>query len=255
MSIQDKLERILREMHLMVSRGQVVETDEEYVLIHKKIMQQQLTNLSEAVNEMMEFYDLTVQGRNRAELEAENQRMEILRNANHQSQDIYAASVLYSEDALGRIQRIIDAAEKSVKETLSRLSQEMEQEKRVVRSNQLELITQLEDMKDSQKYMRLIQERNREIEKEKENQKLLEEGRSGNFYKKAEKKSESEMAEEITADVTEEKQTAYEKPVIKINREYFQKLESLLDEPKDDEETDEEKKEKRQKFFSFGRKG
>ena len=73
MSIQDKLERILREMHLMVSRGQVVETDEEYVLIHKKIMQQQLTNLSEAVNEMMEFYDLTVQGRNRAELEAENQ--------------------------------------------------------------------------------------------------------------------------------------------------------------------------------------
>ena len=191
MSIQDKLERILREMHLMVSRGQVVETDEEYVLIHKKIMQQQLTNLSEAVNEMMEFYDLTVQGRNRAELEAENQRMEILRNANHQSQDIYAASVLYSEDALGRIQRIIDAAEKSVKETLSRLSQEMEQEKRVVRSNQLELITQLEDMKDSQKYMRLIQERNREIEKEKENQKLLEEGRSGNFYKKAEKKSES----------------------------------------------------------------
>ena len=188
MSIQDKLERILREMHLMVSRGQVVETDEEYVLIHKKIMQQQLTNLSEAVNEMMEFYDLTVQGRNRAELEAENQRMEILRNANHQSQDIYAASVLYSEDALGRIQRIIDAAEKSVKETLSRLSQEMEQEKRVVRSNQLELITQLEDMKDSQKYMRLIQERNREIEKEKENQKLLEEGRSGNFYKKAEKK-------------------------------------------------------------------
>ena len=173
----------------------------------------------------------------------------------HQSQDIYAASVLYSEDALGRIQRIIDAAEKSVKETLSRLSQEMEQEKRVVRSNQLELITQLEDMKDSQKYMRLIQERNREIEKEKENQKLLEEGRSGNFYKKAEKKSESEMAEEITADVTEEKQTAYEKPVIKINREYFQKLESLLDEPKDDEEEDEEKKEKRQKFFSFGRKG
>ena len=106
MSIQDKLERILREMHLMVSRGQVVETDEEYVLIHKKIMQQQLTNLSEAVNEMMEFYDLTVQGRNRAELEAENQRMEILRNANHQSQDIYAASVLYSEDALGRIQKI-----------------------------------------------------------------------------------------------------------------------------------------------------
>ena len=45
MSIKDKLERILREMHIMVSRGQISEIDEAYVLIPKKEMQQLLNGI------------------------------------------------------------------------------------------------------------------------------------------------------------------------------------------------------------------
>ena len=261
MSIQDKLERILREMHIMVSRGQISEINEEFVLIHKKEMQKQLNNLSQTVNEMMEHYELTEEGRNRAQLGAEKQRMEIIRDANHQAQDIYAASVLYSEDALGRIQNIIDEAEKSSKEILSRLNREMEEEKRIVRSNQLELITQLEDLKDSSKYMRLIEERNREIAKE--NTKREEALQKRQYRRKAESELKPEidedeiedLAEEIIKEVTKEvpeespeEKIVYEKPVIKINEQYFQKLENLSD------EVVEEQKEKHQKFFSFGRK-
>ena len=36
MSIQDKLERILRELHIMVSRAPALEADGEIVLIQKK---------------------------------------------------------------------------------------------------------------------------------------------------------------------------------------------------------------------------
>ena len=36
MNVQDKLERILREMHIMVSRGPTLENDSDFVLIHKK---------------------------------------------------------------------------------------------------------------------------------------------------------------------------------------------------------------------------
>ena len=62
----------------------------------------------------------------RKELEAENQRLKILRNANHQAQDIYAASVIYSEDALGRIQDIISQSEQETKKILKNLNREME---------------------------------------------------------------------------------------------------------------------------------
>lgn len=279
MSIQDKLERILREMHIMVSRGETSELNEEYVLIHKKEMQKLLSNMSQTVSEMMEHYELTEEGRNRAQLGAEKQRMEIIRDANHQAQDIYAASVIYSEDALGRIQDIIDEAEKSAREILSRLNREMEAEKRNVRSNQLELITQLEDLKDSSKYMRLIEERNREIAKEKlKKQEIIQKRKYRDKVEKAETESKEEaetdiqndeiydLSEEIIKETTKgftdeileespnedaEEKIVYEKPVIKVNQQYFQKLEQLSEE---DDDIEEEQKEKHQKFFSFGRK-
>lgn len=259
MSIKDKLERILREMHIMVSRGQISEIDEAYVLIPKKEMQQLLNGISQTINEMMEYYELTKEGRNRAQLGAEKQRMEIIRNANHQAQDIYAASVLYSEDALGRIQNIMNEAEKSSKEILSRFVREMEEEKRIVRSNQLELITQLEDLKDSSKYLRLIEERNREIAKEE--LKKQETIQKRKYQSKTESRTkeqlledkEEEFSDEIVKESLKEdneEKIVYEKPVIKVNEQYFKKLEQI----DDDEETEENQKDKHQKLFSFGRK-
>ncbi len=255
MSIKDKLERILREMHIIVSRGQISEIDEAYVLIPKKEMQQLLNGISQTINEMMEYYELTEEGRNRAQLGAEKQRMEIIRNANHQAQDIYAASVLYSEDALGRIQNIINEAEKSSKEILSRLNREMEEEKRIVRSNQLELITQLEDLKDSSKYMRLIEERNREIAKEE--LKKQETIQKRKYRSKTKEQTQEDTAEDFTEEMVKEspkedneEKIVYEKPVIKVNEQYFQKLEQIAD----DEEQEDNQKEKHQKLFSFGRK-
>ncbi len=234
MSIKDKLERILREMHIMVSRGQISEIDEAYVLIPKKEMQQLLNGISQTINEMMEYYELTEEGRNRAQLGAEKQRMEIIRNANHQAQDIYAASVLYSEDALGRIQNIINEAEKSSKEIL---------------------ITQLEDLKDSSKYMRLIEERNREIAKEE--LKKQETIQKRKYRSKTKEQTQEDTAEDFTEEMVKEspkedneEKIVYEKPVIKVNEQYFQKLEQIAD----DEEQEDNQKEKHQKLFSFGRK-
>lgn len=241
MNVQDKLERILREMHIMVSRGPTLEDGSDFVLIHKKDMQKLLGGISQAVSEMMEQYEITEQSRNRGELEAEKHRMEIVRNANRQAEDIYAASVMYTDDALGRIQDIIEDAEKSTKAILHTLSRSMEEEKRLIRSNQLELKTQLEDMKDTAKYIKLIEERNREIAKAKG--KKTEEEKIRGYQRKEKKESdfipitpEIKINEEyfekagltpegLPKDMAEEQEEeiTYEKPVIKINEEYFEK--------------------------------
>lgn len=264
MNVQDKLERILREMHIMVSRGPTLENDSDFVLIHKKDMQRLLGGISQAVSEMMEQYEITEQSRNRAELEAEKHRMEIIRNANRQAEDIYAASVMYTDDALGRIQDIIEEAEKSAKEILHTLNRSMEEEKRLIRTNQLELKTQLEDMKDTAKYIKLIEERNREIAKAKNKKTNDEKERryqrtedfvpitpeikiNEEYFEKAGLTPEGlpkDMEEESGAE-----ETAYEKPVIKINEEYFEKAgipyekeeeKDTEDKPEDKEETSKE---------------
>lgn len=275
MNIQDKLERILRELHIMVSRAPASDINEDYVLVPKKEMQKELGNLSQTVREMMDVYEVTEQGRNRGELEAEKLRMEIIRDANQQAEDIYAASVIYSEDALGRIQFIMDQAEMAANEVLKRMSREMEEEKRIVRSNQLELITQLEDMKDTAKYMKIIDERNRELAKAKAQKKDNKQSRkyqrkiesdpeftaikpeikiNEEYFEKAGLTPEGipkEAAEEM-AQETPEETIVYEKPVIKVNPEYFEKTKKEAGEEKKEEEKKPE--EKHQRFFPFGKK-
>ncbi len=255
MNIQDQLERILRELLITVSRAPVSQENAECVLVSKKEMQRQLGSLRDVVAVMMEQYEVTEQSRLHAELEVEKQRTEIIRSANHQAEDIYAASVIYTDDALGRIQDIIDEAEKSSKKILSRIGREMEEERRRIRSNQVELMTQLEDMNDTAKYLRLIEERNKELakakEKKQEKKQRYERGTQAEaavpavvpevkineeYFEKAGlapdglpkemtegilKEAELEIAEEIAA---AKEEVHYDKPVIKVNQEYYEKV-------------------------------
>ena len=50
MSIQDRLERIFKEMHIMLSRGPVLKEDERYVIVHKKDMIHQSKNFFQYSN-------------------------------------------------------------------------------------------------------------------------------------------------------------------------------------------------------------
>ena len=258
MNIQDQLERILRELLITVSRAPVSEANAEYVLVHKREMQRQLGSLRDVVGLMMEQYEVTEQSRLHAELEVEKQRAEIIRSANHQAEDIYAASVIYTDDALGRIQDIIDEAERSTKKILSSIGREMEQERRRIRGNQVELMTQLEDMNDTAKYKRIIEERNRELAKEKEKKQGKKSGNKQRYEREPEKETSitavspeikineeyfekagltpdglpKEMTEgilkeaelEIAEEIAPKEEVHYEKPVIKVNQEYYEKV-------------------------------
>ena len=229
MSVQDQLERILREMHIMVSKGKIAKEDENFVLVNKKEMQKRLNALSQTVSEMMDAYEVTEQSRNRGELEAEKIRAQIIRDANLQAEDIYAASVIYTDDALGRIQDILNTAEKTSRDILHRFNREMEEEKRVIRSNQLELKTQLEDLKDTAKYIKIIEEKNKEQAKAKAEKKN---GGKADGYRRRGRQQDKEdpdtqeavsEADEDVAEITKEPEIVYEKPEIKINEDYFRK--------------------------------
>ncbi|MDE6903821.1 MAG: hypothetical protein K2P76_02550 [Lachnospiraceae bacterium] len=236
MSVQDKLERTLRDIHVMISRGREVPGYEEYVLLYKKDMIKLLDILKEAVNEMMDEYEITEQSRAKGDREAERRREETVRNANRQAEDIYAASVLYTDDALGRIQDIIETAENSMKEIMETFGKDLEKQKKKVKSNQRELKSQLEDLKDTSKYIKIIEERNKEIAREK----AIIEGRDKPERYQRRKKQEPEfvpLAAEIK--VNEEyfkraglspegipvpvDEPVYEKPEIKINEDYFRR--------------------------------
>ena len=127
-----------------------------------------LEQLKSCMNEMMEEYEMTSNSRERGEREARRRRDDIIWDANHKAEDIYAASVLYSNEALGHIQTIIQNATDEMEKMFHTAKKEMMKQQQTVRDNQLELKSSLEDLKDTDKYRKVIEERNKEIKKKKE---------------------------------------------------------------------------------------
>ena len=205
MSAQDNIEKVLRNLHVLLSKSEPYAKEPSKVIIDKQEVLDLLSQLNKAMYDVMDEYELTQQSRDRAAREFQKQGDDIIWNASRNAEDIYAASVMYTDEALNHIQDIMKEATASVEAVYSEMSRKLKEEQQVVKSNQLELKSQLQDLRDTEKYLKLIEARNREIQKEKESGKPLEE-RESNIY-------------------------ANRQTEIKINQEYFEKMGIPLDDP------------------------
>lgn len=166
MSVQDKIERILKEIHLLFSQSQTYGNDETRIVVDKQMMFALLEQLNMAVYEVMDEYEVTRQKHEISERRSEKRGEEIVRKANQHADDIYAASMIYTDDALSRIQYIMEDANKSMQRILKKMNTELDSEKERVRQNQFELKEQLRDLADTEKYLKVIEEQNKERERE-----------------------------------------------------------------------------------------
>ena len=208
MSSQDKLEKVLRDIHVLISRSEVY--DKDRIVVNKQEMFGLIDRLNASIYEIMEEYELTKQSRDKAEREHKKQGDKIIWDASRKAEDIYAASVMYTDEALNHIQAIMDESTEQIRAVQDAMLRDLEEKKQIVRTNQLELKSQLQDLVDTEKYLSLIEERNKEIEREKE--------KHGRRFGQPKEKSQF-------ADVKTE---------IRINKEYFRNAGIELEE---DEET------------------
>lgn len=195
MSAQDKTEQVLRDIHILFSNSEAYSEEKNLVIVDKKQMLEQLNRLNVCIYEMMEEYELTQQGRDKAEREMKKVGEEIIKDASRKAEDVYAASVIYTDEALHHVQEIMQNATDSVRELYDKLNEELKAEKKIVARDQSELKGHLQNLVDTEKYLKLIDERNRELEKE-----------------RVKENEESEPSPYAAV-----------KPEIKINTEYFEK--------------------------------
>ena len=222
MGAQDNLEKVLREIHVLISRSELYDKTGEKIIVEKKQMFEQLNKLNACIYEMMDEYEVTKQSRDRGEREAKKQADQIIWKASRNAEDVYAAAVLYTDDALVRANEIMAEAEASIQELLQKTQEEMATHRQVLKDNQSELKSQLQDMVDTEKYLKIIEERNRELEKEKQ-----EKAEGKDVYVEEKKQEKS---------IYEGRQTE-----VKVNQEYLRKLGYAVDEDEEEEkETEEE---------------
>lgn len=196
MSSQDRLEHVLRDIHIMISKSEAYDTDR--IIVSKKDVFDLIDRLNASVYEIMDEYELTKQSRDRALRENKKEGDKIIWDASRQAEDIYAASVMYTDEALNHLHGIMEYANDTIGQLYKDFAQSMREQQEMIRDNQLELKSQLQLLTDTEKYLKLIEERNREIERE-----------------RARKKGKKMLGSTSTHKAI--------KPEIKINEAYFRK--------------------------------
>lgn len=167
MGAQDNTEKILREMHLLLAHSDKYNNDPNLVIIDKRDLLTLLNELSQGIYDIRDEYDLTKRGRDQVERENKKRGEEILNDATKKAEDVYAASVMYTDEALHHVQDIIDEATESIKAIYSKLEADLKKEKMHVRKDQSDLKGYLQDLKDTDEYLGIIEDRNKKLAKEK----------------------------------------------------------------------------------------
>ena len=211
MGAQDRTEKVLRDIHVLFSKAQPYEGSSKNVIVDKNTMMDLLKDLNSCMYDMMEEYELTAKSRDKANREVQKQGDDIIFDAQRKAEDIYAASIMYTDNALESIQDIIKESQASIEKIYNEAAKKIEQETRDVKHNQLELKSHLNDLIDTQKYLKLIDEEN--------------------MRKKRENAEGSE--EEFDA-------PKYSAPEVRIDKEYFVRNGLALDEAEASENDQEE---------------
>lgn len=212
MSAQDNVEKVLRDMHVLISKSETYGNTSK-IIVDKQEIFDLLNRLNSGIYEIMDEYEITKQSRDKAERQAHQRGDKIVFDSSRQAEDIYAASILYTNEALARIQRIMQDSINGFTKICEETTDKLKAEKETVHTNQSGLKEQLQDMIDTQKYLRLVEERNKQIEKE------IEAEKNGGAYK----------AREVSP-------YANIKPEIKVNQAYFEKIGKPLETQKAVEE-------------------
>ena len=162
MSPQDKVERVLKEIHVAFAKSPTYNGQPDKMIVDRKQFLSLLDRLNNGIYDMMEQYEQTRQSRQNAERAFQRKGKEIIDQANSSADDIYAASVIYTADAIGKIRDLMDQTNDSMNDLFRQFRKDLREQKDLLKSHESELQAQLADLADTKKYLAVIQEMNRE---------------------------------------------------------------------------------------------
>ena len=223
MSPQDKVERVLKEIHVAFSKSETYNGHPDKVIIDRKQFLNLLDRLNQGIYDMMDQYEQTRQSRNNAERAFRKKGDEIIEAANANAEDVYAASVIYTADMIGAIRELMDHTNDSMNDLFLQFRKDLREQKDKLQAHENELQGQLADLTDTKKYLSIIDDINKERAR-----------------KKRDLDAERETGVQYAKNMI---YTPPSSPEIKVNEQYFEnsgtkKPEDILREPAPAEKPD-----------------
>ena len=156
----DKVEQILRAIHILFSKGEMYHDLPDKIILSKREMFELLEKLNYAVVEVMDRYEATTRAKEKARQEMEQEGQKIIDAAGKEAEDVYAASMLYTDSTLNDLYAMVDETKSSLREEYIRFEDSMNEQMELIQTNQRELLDQLRALAQGQKYLDLINDYN-----------------------------------------------------------------------------------------------
>ncbi len=165
--MQEKLEQIMRQIYLMLSNCEESAYSSEDLIVPKKRIFQLLEELNYTVYDLMEQYEATVTSRERGLAEHERRMAQIKEEAKGRAEDTYAASLLYAREMFMDMKKTTEDLCKNLRKEYNAALRSYEESMKFLQENEDSMVAQMNLMMDSKKYLRIIEQQNKEKEKQK----------------------------------------------------------------------------------------
>lgn len=227
----EEIEQIMREIHILFAKAEKLPENQNKIIVDKQIMFQLLERLSHEVYETMDRFEETKVSRQRAKKKREEEEKEALERVSKSAEEIYAASILYSDDTLDELKKTVEDAEEKLKHTYKQMERQMKGYLSYIEENKRELHEQLDQMAQRRLYLQILEEK----ENLKSKEELPKEENMGIFPSEDRADSEEEpieQAEELSLNKEEEQIYLDDEPkkveiVVKTADNIEQKLEEV----------------------------
>ena len=152
----DQVEDILREIHVLFAKCPSYGDSTDLVVVSKEEMFGLFERLNEALGEVLEKYEATTLSRERARIDMEREKAGMIASAKQSADDVHAASLLYTDNMIESIDKILEYAKFKMKHDMLESIAQIEELSEVLAKNKEGVKTELTQMHDNETYLELL---------------------------------------------------------------------------------------------------
>ena len=153
---QEKIEKALKDIHLLFAASESVPDDDNLIIVDKKSLYSALETINRCMYEMMDSYEITSESRNRQERKTAEKCEKMISDSTRVAEEIYAASVMYTDDAMKRLYDEMRKTQMEVVRMTEKLADNIDSRLKTVVENREQLREELSSTEQSEKYLRIL---------------------------------------------------------------------------------------------------
>ena len=162
----EELEQIMRRIHVLFAKCEPYGNESEgKIIVPKKELFRLLEKLSFAVIRMMDEYEGTAESRERGMAAYQREGERIRAAAQAGADDVYAASLIYTDNMLEELHDLVADAKEELWEQYARMAGMLDSHERLLIEDQEEIKQLLTAMAQGGKYLKIIEHENKRLQK------------------------------------------------------------------------------------------